>query len=155
MPDPQNPTESTPDEEGIEAQGQLPYTPNMPAALKPEQEWTRFAEHCLRGLYPRLMPGYDYVWGRPADDPEAEPSLLAWNDKAGEKPDIGKIKEAAQRMVDAAAPKEIPLAQQPISEQSEANQMQRDAGPPPEETTPPPEPSPAPEYPEAEEQPQQ
>jgi len=117
--------QTTADEEGIEGQGQLPYTPNMPAALEPDQEWTRYAEQAIRGLYPRLMPGLDYVWGRPADDPEGDPRILAWNDKLGPEPDMAKVQEAAQKIVDDAAPKAMPLAQQPVSEQAEAERFRQ------------------------------
>jgi len=117
--------ENTAEQEDIEGQGQLPYSPNIPGTVDPEKEWTRYAEQAIRGLYPRLMPGLDYVWGRAPDDPDGDPRLLAWNDKLGERPDEAKIQEAAQKVADQAANKPMPLAQQPISEDAEAEQFRR------------------------------
>ena len=86
---------NAPDPNTTETQSQPQAEP-----LTKETLWQLYAVDAINQLYPGLRNGVDYAWGRPPDDPTAEPKVL------GQAPhlaplDEGKIREAAQKMADA------------------------------------------------------
>lgn len=70
----------------------LPY-----ADRDPDKAWQDYAPMAIQGLYPHMRPGVDYAYGRKSLEADAE--MLHWDERFAQ-PDMGKIEEAARKLVE-------------------------------------------------------
>lgn len=73
------------------------YSKQIPDPPKEGSEWKAFVPQALRGLYPNLRPGEDYVWGK--KDFDAEDEMIFWDEKNAAA-DMGKVEEIAKKLAE-------------------------------------------------------
>jgi hypothetical protein len=94
---PTNEEQQAPPEEQQGGEAKPFYSKQIPDPPKEGEEWKQFVPQALRGLYPHLRAGEDYVWGK--KDFDGDDEMIHWDEKYAPV-DMGKVEEIARKLAD-------------------------------------------------------